>query len=484
MFKKILIANRGEIALRIIHACKEMGIDSVMTYTDADKESLPCRKASETYNLGAPREYLNIEKIVFAAKKTGAEAIHPGYGFLAENPAFARACLDAGLVFIGPSPEVMKLMGDKVQAKETAQKAGVPVVPGSSGAVATIAEAEAIAAQMGYPLLIKASAGGGGRGMRLAQNVTDLSRAFMSACTEAQSCFGDSSVYLEKYITEPRHVEIQLLADNFGNVVFLGERDCSLQRRHQKILEEAPCPVLSVTTAQKMGDVAVRLAKQVGYRGVGTVEFLLDADEKFYFMEMNTRIQVEHPVTEMVTGVDIVKEQIRIAAGLPLSFQQHDIKIRGAAIECRINAEDPAQNFLPNPGTIRQYVPPAGFGVRVESAVFPGYTIPNLYDSMIAKLISWGRDRQEAVARMQRALNDFVIEGVKTTIPFHQMILQHQDFQSGRVTTNFLAKNQTDLSKGFSVSTNLPHQKIVRKYHLTVNDVVYELTIAGRIAGE
>ncbi|MDA8335250.1 MAG: acetyl-CoA carboxylase biotin carboxylase subunit [Peptococcaceae bacterium] len=478
MFKKILVANRGEIALRVIQACTELGIDAVVVHTEADRDSLPCRKAAGTVNLGGPKEYLNAAKIVDAAKHCGAEAVHPGYGFLSENAAFAGACLDAGLTFIGPSPEVIKTMGDKVAAKETALRAGVPVIPGSGGAVAGVEEALALAGRMGYPVMIKAAAGGGGRGMRLVGNADELAGAFNAARSESQSCFGDCTLYLERFIRQPRHVEIQLLADGYGNVVHLGERDCSLQRRHQKILEEAPCPVLGEATRREMGEVAVRLARDVGYLGAGTVEFLLDGEGRFYFMEMNTRIQVEHPVTEMVYGIDLVKEQIRVAAGMPMSFGQDDVRIRGAALECRINAEDPAQGFLPNPGTVTTCVPPGGFGVRLDSAVFPGYTISPYYDSMIGKLITWGRDRPEAIARMRRALDDFVVEGVRTTIPFHQKIMRHAGFAAGSYTTGFLAENEAVLCPKPAARPSLV-ETLLKRYELSINNWVYELEIEG-----
>jgi acetyl-CoA carboxylase biotin carboxylase subunit len=476
VFKKILVANRGEIALRVIRACVELGIETVVAHTEADRDSLPCRKAGQTVNLGGPKEYLNAERIVEAAKRYGAQAIHPGYGFLSENAGFAGACLDAGLVFIGPSPEVIKTMGDKVAAKEAALRAGVPVVPGSDGAVESVEGALALADQMGWPVMIKAAAGGGGRGMRQVTSAGELADAFSAARSEAQSCFGDCTLYLERFVEEPRHVEIQLLADAYGNVVHLGERDCSLQRRHQKILEEAPCPVLGEAARREMGEVAVRLARQVGYLGVGTIEFLLDGAGNFYFMEMNTRIQVEHPVTEMITGIDLVKEQIRVAAMLPLGFGQDDVVIRGAALECRINAEDPARSFRPDPGTVTGYVPPAGFGVRLDSAVFPGYTIPPYYDSMIGKLITWGRDRAEAIARMRRALDDFVVEGVGTTIPFHRRIIRHAGFASGRYTTGFLAANDTELC----LEPEAPPVRVepfLNRYALSINSTVYEFEL-------
>jgi acetyl-CoA carboxylase biotin carboxylase subunit len=478
VFKKILVANRGEIALRVIRACEELGIGTVVAHTEADRDSLPCRRADRAVSLGGPKEYLNAERIVEAARHCGAEAIHPGYGFLSENAFFARACRDAGLVFIGPSPQVIETMGDKVAAKEAALRAGVPVVPGSGGAVGSVEEALALAGEMGCPVLIKAAAGGGGRGMRLVTGAGELAEAFSAARNEARSCFGDGTLYLERFVEGSRHVEIQLLADAHGNVVHLGERDCSLQRRHQKILEEAPCPVLDAATRREMGEVAVRLARQVGYLGAGTIEFLLDGAGNFYFMEMNTRIQVEHPVTEMIYGIDLVKEQIRVAAGLPLSFGQDGAVIRGAALECRINAEDPARSFRPDPGTVTGYVPPAGFGVRLDSAVFPGYTIPPYYDSLIGKLVTWGRDRAEAIARMRRALDEFVVEGVATTIPFHRKIMRHAGFVSGHYTTAFLAANEEELNAE-PQAPPVRREPFRKRYALSINSTVYELEIEG-----
>ena len=441
MFNKILIANRGEIALRVMRACREMGIKTVAVFSEADKASAHVSFADEAICIGpAPsnRSYLNIPNIISAAKVSGAEAIHPGYGFLAENASFAEMCEEAGIVFIGPSAYAMETMGAKAKARETMIKAGVPVVPGSEGIITSEEEAIAIAKKIGYPVIVKASAGGGGRGMRVAEDDASLKQAFQMAKSEAESAFGDSRVYIEKFIEEPKHIEIQVLADKYGNAIYLGERDCSLQRRHQKLLEEAPSAAVSPELRRKMGEIAVRAAQAVKYHSAGTVEFLLDKHGNFYFMEMNTRIQVEHPITEMVTGVDLLKEQIRIAAGEPLGYKQEDIKISGWAIECRINAEDPEHNFRPSPGIITSYHVPGGFGVRVESAVYQGYAIPPYYDSMIGKLIVWAPSREEAIQKMKCALQEYKIEGIKTTIPFHLKVLDNEYFRKGEVFTNFI----------------------------------------------
>ncbi|MDN5294121.1 MAG: acetyl-CoA carboxylase, biotin carboxylase subunit [Eubacteriales bacterium] len=447
MFKKILIANRGEIAVRVIRACRELGIATVAIYSEADRDSLHVKMADEAYCIGpAPssKSYLNKANIIAAAEVSGADAIHPGYGFLAENANFAQICRDCGITFIGPPPEAIKKMGDKAVARETMMKAGVPVVPGTEGAVEDIDEARRIAEEIGYPVMIKAAAGGGGKGMRIAHNPHDLEKALQTAKAEAEAAFGNPAVYLEKYVEEPRHIEFQILADHYGNIIYLGERDCSLQRRNQKLVEEAPSPALTPELRRKMGEMAVRAAQAVGYTNAGTVEFLLDKHNNFYFIEMNTRIQVEHPVTEMVTGIDLVKEQIRIAAGEPLAWRQEDITINGWSIECRINAEDPARNFMPCPGKIEVYHPPGGPGVRVDSAAYQGYVIPPYYDSMVGKLIVWGRNRDEAIARMERALREFVIEGVKTTIPFHLRIMENAFFRRGEVYTNFIQRRMLD----------------------------------------
>ncbi len=448
MFRKVLIANRGEIAVRVIRACRELGIRTVAVYSEADRDALHVRLADEAFCIGPPpaaESYLNIPNILSTAEITGAEAIHPGYGFLAENPHFAEVCREAGIVFIGPTPEAIEAMGNKARAREIAHKAGIPVVPGSQGPVRTLEEALAVANRVGYPLLIKASAGGGGRGMRVVHSPEELGRAMATAQREAEAAFGSGEVYLEKYLEEPRHVEVQVLADTRGNVVHLGERECSIQRRHQKLLEEAPAPGLSPRLRAHLHRAAVRLAQAIRYTSAGTVEFLVDREENFYFMEMNTRIQVEHPVTEMVTGLDLVREQIRIAAGERLSFSQREVEFRGHAIECRINAEDPAHDFRPSPGTVRAFVPPGGPGIRVDTHVYAGYTIPPYYDSLVAKVIAWGRDRAEAIARMDRALREFEIVGIRTTIPFHRLVLENAFFRRGEVYTNFVQRRM-DLS--------------------------------------
>lgn len=442
MFKKILIANRGEIALRIIRACRELGIKTVAIHSLADKNALHVRFADENICVGpadGSLSYRNVPNIISAAEITNAEAIHPGYGFLAENANFAEVCDSTGIKFIGPSPESIALMGDKAKAKETMIKAEVPVLPGSDGIVAAEEDALKIAKKIGYPVIIKAAAGGGGRGMRVVHNENDLINSFLMAQAEAHSAFGSNAVYIEKFFIEPRHIEIQILADEHGNIIHLGERDCSIQRRHQKLIEETPSPAVSPELRKNMGEIAVRAARVANYKNAGTIEFLLDKGGNFYFMEMNTRIQVEHPITEMVTGIDIVKEQIKIAAGLPLQYKQDDIKINGHSIECRINAECP-EKFSPSPGLITAYHSPGGFGVRVDSAVYTNYTVPPYYDSMIAKLIVHAPTREEAIIRMKRALDEYIIEGIKTTIPFHKRVLNDPDFNRGIFYTNFLEK--------------------------------------------
>lgn len=448
MFTKVLVANRGEIAVRIIRACRELGIATVAVYSEADREALHVQLADEAYCIGptaSKDSYLNMPRIMSIALLTGADAIHPGYGFLAENASFAQLCQDCKITFIGPDPEAISKMGDKSVAKSTMSQANVPLVPGTDGLIDDIDEALEVAGRIGYPVIVKATAGGGGRGMRLAYDEEELAKAIRQAQKEAETAFGNPGVYLEKYVEEPRHVEIQIMGDKHGNAVYLGERDCSIQRRHQKLVEEAPSPALDSELRDRMGQAAVAAAKAVNYHGAGTVEFLLDKHGQFYFMEMNTRIQVEHPVTEMITGIDLIKEQISVAAGNPLSFSQEDVTINGWAIECRINAENPAKNFMPSPGKVANYLPPGGYGVRVDSAVYPGYEITPFYDSMVAKLIVWGNDREEAIARMRRALDEFVIEGVHTTIPFHERLLEHPDFVSGNFATNFLEKNKLEL---------------------------------------
>ncbi|HBT20439.1 MAG TPA: acetyl-CoA carboxylase biotin carboxylase subunit [Peptococcaceae bacterium] len=446
MFKKVLIANRGEIALRIIRACRELDIATVAVYSTADKDALHVQLADEAICIGPSqsiKSYLNIPNIIMAAKASGAEAIHPGYGFLAENSEFAKACADNDIVFIGPSPKTIELMGEKAKARETVKQAGVPVVPGSEGIVSNSKEAALIADKLGYPVMIKATAGGGGRGMRVAYSESELIKNFQTAQREAESAFGNPQLYIEKYIEEPRHVEVQIIGDTYGNVVHLGERDCSLQRRNQKLLEEAPSPAVNEELRTRMGEAAVKAAKAVDYYSAGTVEFLLDKNGNFYFMEMNTRIQVEHPVTEMVTGIDLVKEQIRIASGEKLSFTQEDVSIRGWSIECRINAEDPENDFKPSPGKIQKYHAPGGNGVRVDSAVFAGYEIPPYYDSLIGKLIVWAPTREEAIQRMKSALKEYIIQGIKTTIPFHLKVLDNVYFKRGEVYTNFIQRRLT-----------------------------------------
>jgi len=445
-FSKILIANRGEIALRIIRTCEEMGIATVAVHSTVDRHALHVQLADEAVCIGeAPsqKSYLNIPNIIAAALTRHAGAIHPGYGFLAENARFAEICADHQLVFVGPSPDSIRKMGDKSTAKDTMQQVGVPTVPGSDGLLVDESEAFAIAKDIGYPVIIKATAGGGGRGMRLVQNDGDMSKAFMAAQGEAEAAFGNPGVYLEKFVERPRHIEFQILADSYGNVVHLGERDCSIQRRHQKLLEEAPSPALSPELRQKMGDAAVRAAKSINYVGAGTVEFLLDASGNFYFMEMNTRIQVEHPVTEMITGIDLIAAQLRIAQGEKLPFTQQDIEIRGHAIECRINAEDPDHNFRPNPGRISGYLAPGGMGVRMDSHVYTDYEIPPYYDSLVGKLIVWGPDRPTAIKRMKRALRECAITGLPTTIGFHQKVLENVHFLNGDVYTNFVNQMMT-----------------------------------------
>ncbi|ETT59357.1 acetyl-CoA carboxylase biotin carboxylase subunit [Paenibacillus sp. FSL R7-0204] len=439
--QKVLIANRGEIAVRIIRACRELGIATVAVYSEPDRDSLHVRLADEAYCIGpmpAKDSYLNFTNIMSVATLTECDAIHPGYGFLAENADFAEICESCNITFIGPSPDAITRMGDKAVAKETMKLAGVPIIPGSDGIVGDLEEAVMLGRDIGYPLIVKATAGGGGKGIRIAEDEESLVKQITAAQQEAQKNFGNAGVYLEKFLTGMKHVEIQIIADNHGNVVHLGERDCSVQRRRQKLIEEAPCAVLTPEVRDAMGQAAVRAALAVNYSGAGTLEFLLGPDGHFYFMEMNTRIQVEHPVTEMVTGVDLIKEMISVAEGNPLSFTQEDIVINGWSIECRINAEDPERNFMPSPGKIGFYLPPGGFGVRVDSAAYPGYTISPFYDSMIAKLIVWAPTREEAIAKMKRALAEFAVEGIHTTISFHQRLLEHPVFLDGNFDIKFL----------------------------------------------
>ncbi len=440
-FSKILIANRGEIALRILRTCEELGIGTIAVHSTVDRNTLHVQLADEAVCIGEPasgKSYLNIPNIIAAALTHNASAIHPGYGFLAENARFAEICADHKIAFIGPSPDAIRAMGDKSTAKETMQRVGVPTVPGSDGLVTDVEQAARIAAEIGYPVMVKATAGGGGRGMRLVKEATDLEKLFLAAQGEAEAAFGNPGLYIEKFIERPRHVEFQIIADSYGNVVHLGERDCSIQRRHQKLLEEAPSPALNPDLRQRMGDAAVLAAKAINYVGAGTVEFLVDQTGNFYFMEMNTRIQVEHPVTEMVTGLDLIAEQIKVAQGDALTFRQSDIQLRGHAIECRINAEDPEFNFRPNPGRISGYLAPGGPGVRMDSHCYTDYEIPPYYDSLIGKLIVWGRTRDEAILRMKRALRECAITGLPTTINFHQRIMETPEFLRGELYTNFV----------------------------------------------
>lgn len=443
MFNKILIANRGEIAVRIIRACREMGIRTVAVYSEADRNALHVNLADEAVCIGPPRardSYLNAENIISATVLTGAEAIHPGFGFLAENSKFAEMCRACSIVFIGPDPEVIDNLGSKAKARQIMSEAGISVIPGTDGILENYEQAAGIAEKLGYPVILKASAGGGGKGIRIADNAKELKKTFEAARSEAQASFKDNSVYLEKYLMAPRHIEFQILADNFGSIIHLGERDCSVQRRNQKIIEESPSGILSDDLREKMGESAVRAAKAVGYKNAGTIEFLVDQNGNYYFMEMNTRIQVEHPVTEMVTGMDLVQQQIRIAAGQPLNLTQQEIVIRGHAVECRINAENPSKGFRPSPGKASVLLWPGGGGVRVDSALYHGCEIPAVYDSMIAKVITYGRDRNEALNKMRRALDEFIIEGIDTNIEFLFRILNKEQFIKGEFDTSFISK--------------------------------------------
>jgi acetyl-CoA carboxylase biotin carboxylase subunit len=444
MFKKILIANRGEIAVRIIRAAKELGVGTVAVYSEADRDSLHVKIADESFCIGPAspsQSYLNIPAIISVAEVSGVEAVHPGYGFLAENSKFAEICAANKIKFIGPPISAMQRMGDKATARKTVVKAGVPIIPGSDGIISDENEAKAMADKIGYPVAIKATAGGGGKGLRVAWDEKEFLHLMRTARAEAQAAFGNPEVYLEKYIEEPRHIEVQVLADEMGNTIHLGERDCSIQRRHQKLVEEALSPAVDEKTRHRLGECAVRAARAVNYSSAGTIEFLLDKHGKFYFMEMNTRIQVEHPVTELITNIDIVKEQIKIAAGEKMLIRQNEVAFRGHAIECRINAEDYTRNFLPCPGTIKAYHAPGGPGIRVDSHAYAGYVVQPHYDSLVAKLLAWGKDRNEAIARMLRALDEFVIEGIATTIPFHSRVLRNEAFRRGEVTTRFIEEN-------------------------------------------
>lgn len=446
MFKKVLIANRGEIAVRIIRACRELGLHTVAVYSEADRSALHAKIADEAVCIGpaaSAESYLNVRAIIGACEITGADAIHPGFGFLSENASFARTCEKCGITFIGPDSHSIDMLGDKAAAKEAMKAAGVPVITGSDGAVKSFDEAKETAERIGYPVMVKASAGGGGRGIRIVDNADELESQINAAKQEALSAFGNDEIYIEKFVVNPKHIEIQILADNYGNVVSLGERDCSMQRRNQKVLEEAPSTIIDETTRKAMGEAACAAAKVCGYKNAGTIEFLVDKDRNFYFMEMNTRIQVEHPVTEAVTGIDIVKEQIKIAAGEPLSFTQDDIKLNGHSIECRINAENPAMNFMPSPGVIDSLYIPGGPGIRVDTAVYQGYEITPYYDSMIAKLIVHGKDREEAIAKMKWALSEFIVDGVYTNIDFHLKLIRTEAFEKGDYDNGYL--NRTKL---------------------------------------
>jgi acetyl-CoA carboxylase biotin carboxylase subunit len=443
MFKKILIANRGEIAVRVIRACREMGIIPVAVYSDVDRKALHVRLAEEAYPIGAARpseSYLNVDKIIEVAKSCRAEAIHPGYGFLAESPRLVKRCEDEGIVFIGPPSEPMEVMGEKTSSRRKMVEAGVPIIPGTLDSIADEKDLRKKAREIGLPLLLKASAGGGGKGLRLVTNEKELISSFRLAQAEALSSFADPAVYIEKYIEEPHHIEFQILADHLGQVVFLGERECSMQRRYQKVLEETPSPFLDEATRRAMGQVAVQAAANIGYRNAGTVEFIVDKERRFYFLEMNARLQVEHPITEMVTGIDLVKCQLEIASGEPLPVRQEDIKPQGHAMECRIMAEDPLNNFMPSPGKIIYLHPPAGLGVRDDSGIYEGYEVPLDYDPLLSKLITWGKTREETIRRMLRALAEYQVYGIKTTIPFFQRILLHPEFVAGRYDTHFISK--------------------------------------------
>ncbi len=443
MFKKVLIANRGEIALRVVRACRDLGISTVVTYSEADRDSLAVRFADEAVCIGPPpsgKSYLNTPAIISAALITGSDALHPGYGFLSENPYVAEICEKVGLTWIGPRPDVIEKMGDKAVARKTMQDAGLPIVPGVEGVLTNLDHAKKEAAAIGYPVMLKALAGGGGRGIRVIESEAALERIYPMARAEADKAFASPELYLEKFVTNPRHIEIQLLGDNYGNMIHLGERDCSIQRRYQKIMEESPAPNLSQDLRERIGAAAVQGAKAIGYSSAGTIEFLVDDRSNFYFMEMNTRIQVEHPVTEQVTGLDLVKWQIILAAGERLTLSQKDVRIRGHSIECRVNAEDPANNFRPDAGTIDLFVPPGGIGVRVDTHLYSGYTTPPYYDSLLAKVITYGDTREEAVARMERALHETVVSGVKTTIPFQQFLLADQEYRDGKATLDFVER--------------------------------------------
>lgn len=485
--RRVLIANRGEIAVRVIRACREAGIETVAVYGEGDEDALHVRRADKAYRLpseGALLPYLNASAIIEIAKRAGADAVHPGYGFLAENAGFAQTCANAGLVFIGPSPDAIKTMGDKVEARRVAVSAGTPVTPGSESAVANPGAVRAWAEAHGYPIAIKASAGGGGRGFRVAKSAAEVDDAFAGSSGEAARYFGDASVYVERYFPRPRHIEIQVFGDSFGNVVVLGERDCSVQRRHQKLIEETPSPALTGETRAALFEASVALARRVHYSGAGTIEYLLDEAGNFYFLEMNTRIQVEHTVTEEVTGIDLVKEQLSVAAGNPLSFSQESIQARGHAIQCRLNAEDPGRDFAPAPGKITRLQFPDGFGVRVDAAVEEGMSISPRYDSMIAKLVVWGRDRDEAIARMRRALSETIVEGVPTTVPFDRNVLAEPDFVAHGATTAYLPEHPSIIPLPQAAPVNGASDRPERRELLVeVNDRRFTVTVPGDLGG-
>lgn len=465
--RKILIANRGEIAIRVMRTCREMDITTVAVYSDADRTSLHVRYAHEAYYIGAApssESYLNIDRIIDAAKKSGADAIHPGYGFLSENPQFARRCKEEGIIFIGPSAEVMLTMGDKIRAREAMKKAGIPVVPGTEGSISDEKEALREIREIGLPVMIKAAAGGGGKGMRLVHEEKDIETALRAARSEAKAGFGDDSVYIEKYISSPHHIEFQILMDESGNAVHLFERECSVQRRHQKMIEETPSPLMTPELRKKMGDTAVAAARAVSYLGAGTIEFLVDDDLNYYFLEMNTRLQVEHPITERTTGVDLVKQQIKIAEGRPLAFRQEDLVQRGHAIECRINAEDPDNNFMPAPGKVHKIKEPSGLGIRIDGYVYEGYEIPIYYDSMISKLVVWGKTREVAIKRMRRALYEYKITGIKTSVKYLERIMQCDDFVEGKYNTHFIQKNRDKLNVEVETSREIEDMVIISAY--------------------
>jgi acetyl-CoA carboxylase biotin carboxylase subunit len=458
MFKKILIANRGEIAVRVIRACRELGVAAVAVYSDVDRAALHVLRADEAYPIGpapASESYLNLGRILDAAQQSGADAIHPGYGFLSENPQFARACREAGIRFIGPSPEAMEAMGSKTRARREMEKAGLPFVPGTSRGLSSLEEAQQVAAELGYPIMLKAAAGGGGKGMRWVANRSELASAFDTARSEALRGFGDDEVYIEKAIPNPRHVEMQILADEYGNTVYLGERDCSVQRRHQKVLEESPSPAVGAKMREQMGEIAVKAARAANYSNAGTIEFLVDANAGFYFLEMNTRLQVEHPVTELVTGLDLVQLQIRIASGERLPFTQEQIRLRGHAMECRIYAEDPEKDYFPSPGRITDLAEPSGPGIRLDSGIYAGWNVPLDYDPLLAKLIAYGEDRQQTMARLRRALSEYFIAGVKTNLGLFRRILDDPDFLSGKADTGLLTRLSVDARDGTSGEVQL-----------------------------